>query len=146
MPFELPLADHASQHGTGRRCSRVVAEGLSGRATAYDDWTDIACRAKRAQSILPTLLDSHEPLDLIIIMLGTRTTSSRSWPARRPMRCPARERLVEQVARACGNWRDANDPTGSCSIVAPPVLVRDEQREHAELRGLDPCRLDRRVA
>src|SRR5690606_15821318 len=49
--------------------ARVIAEGLGGRTTAYDDWTVGADR--NGARILPTLLASHAPLDLVIIMLGT---------------------------------------------------------------------------
>lgn len=47
----------------------VVAEGLNGRTTAYDD--HLADCDRNGARILPTLLHSHGPLDLVIIMLGT---------------------------------------------------------------------------
>ncbi|MBN7805203.1 SGNH/GDSL hydrolase family protein [Agrobacterium rosae] len=47
----------------------VVAEGLNGRTTAYDD--HLADCDRNGARILPTLLHSHAPLDLVIIMLGT---------------------------------------------------------------------------
>src|SRR3954462_438693 len=49
--------------------ARVVAEGLGGRTTASDDW--YAAADRNGVRILPTLLESHSPLDLVIIMLGT---------------------------------------------------------------------------
>lgn len=49
--------------------ARVIAEGLGGRTTAHDDW--FANADRNGARILPTLLESHSPLDLIIIMLGT---------------------------------------------------------------------------
>ncbi|WP_421850200.1 SGNH/GDSL hydrolase family protein [Oricola sp.] len=52
---------------TGR--ARVIAEGLNGRTTAFDDWLGAADR--NGARMLPTLLDTHKPLDLVIIMLGT---------------------------------------------------------------------------
>lgn len=48
---------------------RIIAEGLGGRTTAFDDPTALADR--NGARILPTLLGSHEPLDLVIIFLGT---------------------------------------------------------------------------
>lgn len=48
---------------------RVIPEGLGGRTTAYDD--HLAPCDRNGARILPTLLHSHAPLDLIIIMLGT---------------------------------------------------------------------------
>lgn len=48
---------------------RFIAEGLSGRTTSFDDYAAMADR--NGARILPTLLGSHYPLDLVAIMLGT---------------------------------------------------------------------------
>src|SRR5690606_20221544 len=58
----------ALERGLGGR-ARVIAEGLGGRTTAFDDFSSVADR--NGARVLPTLLDSHKPLDLVIIMLGT---------------------------------------------------------------------------
>ena len=47
----------------------VIAEGLNGRTTAYDD--HLADCDRNGATLLPTILHSHAPLDLVIIMLGT---------------------------------------------------------------------------
>lgn len=47
----------------------VISEGLPGRTTAFDDHTGPACR--NGVRALPVLLASHQPLDLVIVMLGT---------------------------------------------------------------------------
>ncbi|KJV10838.1 arylesterase [Elstera litoralis] len=47
----------------------VIAEGLGGRTTAYDD--GLADCDRNGARLLPTLLQTHGPLDLVIIMLGT---------------------------------------------------------------------------
>ena len=49
--------------------ARVIAEGLNGRTTASDDFT--AASDRNGVRILPTLLDTHQPLDLVVIMLGS---------------------------------------------------------------------------
>jgi len=47
---------------------QVIEEGLNGRTTVWDD----PCMAFRnGREHLPVLLDTHTPLDLVIIMLGT---------------------------------------------------------------------------
>lgn len=46
-----------------------IAEGLNGRTTAFDDHLGEADR--NGARVLPTLLTSHKPLDLVIILLGT---------------------------------------------------------------------------
>lgn len=48
---------------------RVIPEGLNGRTTVYDDYT-AACDRNGAR-VLPTILETHGPFDLIIILLGT---------------------------------------------------------------------------
>ncbi len=48
---------------------RVIPEGLGGRTTVFDDYSSIADR--NGARVLPTLLDTHKPLDLVVIMLGT---------------------------------------------------------------------------
>ncbi len=47
----------------------VIAEGLNGRTTGYDD--HLADCDRNGVKNLPTLLHTHQPLDLVIIMLGT---------------------------------------------------------------------------
>jgi len=49
--------------------AEVVAEGLNGRTTAFDD--HLADCDRNGAQILPTVLDTHKPLDLVIILLGT---------------------------------------------------------------------------
>lgn len=47
----------------------VIAEGLNGRTTGYDD--HLADCDRNGVKNLPTLLHTHQPLDLVVIMLGT---------------------------------------------------------------------------
>ena len=47
----------------------VISEGLGGRTTIYDDENG-PCDRNGAR-VLPVLLQSHSPLDLVIVMLGT---------------------------------------------------------------------------
>jgi lysophospholipase L1-like esterase len=46
----------------------IIAEGLNGRMTAFDD--NVADCDRNGARILPTMLQTHAPLDLVIIMLG----------------------------------------------------------------------------
>ena len=48
---------------------RVIAEGLNGRTTCYDDHSGPCDR--NGTRALPVCLASHSPLDLVVIMLGT---------------------------------------------------------------------------
>lgn len=59
----------------------VVAEGLNNRTTAFDD--EIEGRHKNGQRHFLACVESHMPLDLVVIMLGTNDLKSRfgktSW-------------------------------------------------------------------
>ena len=53
---------------------RVVEEGLNGRTTAFEDSLEEGRNGKR---LLPVLLRTHAPIDLIVIMLGTNDVKPR---------------------------------------------------------------------
>ena len=53
---------------------KVIPEGLNGRTTVWDDPIEEYRCGK--QQIIP-LLDSHAPLDLVIIMIGTNDLKCR---------------------------------------------------------------------
>ena len=48
---------------------RVIAEGLNGRTTAYDD--HLGDCERNGVKLLPTILATHKPIDLVIFLLGT---------------------------------------------------------------------------
>ncbi|MDM9629728.1 SGNH/GDSL hydrolase family protein [Rhizobium sp. S152] len=48
---------------------RIIAEGLNGRTTAFDD--HLADCDRNGARVLPTILQTHAPLDLVILLLGT---------------------------------------------------------------------------
>jgi len=54
--------------GLGGR-ARIIAEGLGGRTTVFDD--SFSPADLNGARILPTLIKSHAPLDCVVIMLGT---------------------------------------------------------------------------
>lgn len=47
---------------------RIIEEGLCGRTTVFDDPLRFG---RRGSQMLPVLLETHNPLDLVIVMLGT---------------------------------------------------------------------------
>ncbi len=53
----------------------VIAEGHPGRTTVHDDPVEGAHR--NGLTVLPTLLESHRPLDLVLVMLGTNDLKQR---------------------------------------------------------------------
>jgi lysophospholipase L1-like esterase len=59
----------------------VIAEGLNGRTTTHDDPAD-GGPVKNGHRFLPVILESHAPIDLVIIKLGTNDLKERfSVPA-----------------------------------------------------------------
>jgi lysophospholipase L1-like esterase len=48
---------------------QVIEEGMNGRTTVYDDPT--VSENRNGAALLPALLTSHQPLDLVILALGT---------------------------------------------------------------------------
>lgn len=53
----------------------VIEEGLNGRTTCIDD--PVEGTRKNGATFLPVALESHYPLDLVIIMLGTNDLKTR---------------------------------------------------------------------
>ncbi|AHM02517.1 lipolytic enzyme, G-D-S-L [Roseibacterium elongatum DSM 19469] len=53
----------------------VLAEGLPGRTTVHDD--PIEGGKRSGLEVLPAILLSHEPVDLLILMLGTNDLKPR---------------------------------------------------------------------
>jgi lysophospholipase L1-like esterase len=53
----------------------VVSEGLNGRTTVLDD--PVEGKHRNGESYLLPCLESHKPLDLVIIMLGTNDLKAR---------------------------------------------------------------------
>lgn len=47
---------------------RVVEEGLCGRTTIFEDPLR---DGRRGTELLPTILESHKPVDMVVLMLGT---------------------------------------------------------------------------
>jgi lysophospholipase L1-like esterase len=96
--------------------ARVIEEGLNGRFTVYDDPASEECR--NGAEVLPVLLASHSPLDLVIILLGT---NDLQWigPRRAFDAMWGMARLIEIAQRF--SYR-AGMPTPDVLIVSPPHL------------------------
>jgi lysophospholipase L1-like esterase len=96
--------------------ARVIAEGLGGRTTVFDDHA--AAAERNGARALPMLLGSHYPLDLLVIMLGANDL--------KPHVCGSAigagagiERLVE-IAQTYPYGGGAAAP--QVLIVAPPLF------------------------
>lgn len=114
-PFEMRWPSVLMAGLEGR--ARVVAEGLGGRTTCFDDHS--APNERNAVRSLPMVLGSHAPLDLVIIMLGTNDL--------KPMLCglaagaQAGMRRLVQITRGYP-WKQGQ-VVPQILIVAPPPCV-----------------------
>lgn len=54
---------------------QVIAEGLPGRTTVHDD--PVEGGARNGIAVLPAILHSHRPIDLMVVMLGTNDLKPR---------------------------------------------------------------------
>lgn len=110
--------------GLGADRARIIAEGLGGRTTVFDDYAAEADR--NGARLLPTILGSHVPLDGVVIMLGTNDLKTylcgSAFGAAMGMK-----RLV-QIIRSYPYDIDATCP--QIVLVAPPHCVKTE---HADL-------------
>jgi lysophospholipase L1-like esterase len=108
--------------------ARVIAEGLGGRTTVHDDWYANADR--NGARILPTLLASHNPLDAVVIMLGTNDL--KPFRGRTALEASYGIRRLVQVIRGHAAMDGSTPP--AIVIVAPPHLsttnVHPEMMDH----------------
>jgi len=100
----------------------VIEEGLSGRTTVF---VDPVHESMDALSIVSPVLSSHEPLDLLIIMLGTNDTKDRLG-----VNAACIALGMERLVRKCMSIDCWGDKKPNILIVAPPP-IGDELK--------DPC-------
>ncbi|MGI9400216.1 MAG: SGNH/GDSL hydrolase family protein [Rhizobiaceae bacterium] len=95
----------------------IIEEGLPGRTTVHDD--PIEGRHKNGMSALPMVLETHRPIDALVIMLGTNDLKARfsvgPWDI-----ADAAGRLVE-AAISIPCWADENNP--SILLVCPAPII-----------------------
>lgn len=96
----------------------VIAEGLNGRTTAYDD--HLADCDRNGATLLPTILHSHAPLDLVIIMLGTNDLKRGIGAGSAVGAVKGVERLVSLIRHHAWSFEDHDEP--EILIVSPPHI------------------------
>jgi len=108
----------------------VVTDALNGRTTAFDD--HMVFPERNAVKTLPTALGAHQPLDLVILLLGTNdlkrhTGGGRVFESRQGM-----ERLVE-IILGFPYQRGYRAP--KILLVAPPMFCETLEPDFALLFG-----------
>ncbi len=108
---------------------RVIEEGQNGRTTVFDDETTFESR--NGAVALPLLLITHQPLDLVIIMLGTNdikfAARCRAFDASMGM-----ERLI-QIVKTANYMKGYKIP--QVLIMSPPCLVPTKDEWFNDLWG-----------
>jgi lysophospholipase L1-like esterase len=104
---------------------QVIAEGLNGRTTAFDD--DLAGENRNGARMLPTLLGTHSPLDVIVIMLGSN--DMKPWIHGNPLATKQGMGRLVKIVRGHAYPLDAEAP--EILLVAPPPVSRTENAEFA---------------
>lgn len=96
---------------------RIVEEGHPGRTTVHDD--PIEGAHKNGLAVLPALLESHRPIDLVVLMLGTNDLKARYSVT--PMDIALAVERLALAVRASPAGPDAASP--ALLLVAPvPIL------------------------
>ncbi len=104
---------------------KVIAEGLNGRTTAFDD--HLAGEDRNGARILPTLLGTHAPLDLIVIMLGSN--DMKPWIHGNPV--AAKQGMARLVKIVQGHPYPLEAEAPEILLVSPPSVSRTENAEFA---------------
>ena len=108
---------------------RVIEEGMNGRTTVFDDPTDGTSLSGAVS--LPIMLKTHQPLDLVIIMLGTNdikfAARCRAFDAAMGM-----ARLIEIVQKFSFL---PSYTTPEILITSPPCLVNTADEWFNDLWG-----------
>ncbi len=93
----------------------VIEEGLNGRTTVWDDPIELH---KNGAAYLPPCLDTHKPIDLIILMLGTNDLKKRFSLSAFDIRAGA-ERLLKIIA---GSGSGQGKQAPKVLLLSPPYV------------------------
>jgi lysophospholipase L1-like esterase len=95
----------------------VIEEGLNGRTTVWDDPIE---GYKNGKTYLPPCLETHKPLDLVIILLGTNDLKTRfSVPA---ADIAAGAGVLVQIVQKSETGREGGAP--QVLLLAPPPIAK----------------------
>lgn len=99
----------------------VIEEGLSGRTTCFDDPLH---EGLSGLDSINSCLISHEPVDLLIIMLGTNDTKERFCVTPEAIGI-AMQRLIKKAKSTDGCWAN-NNPN---ILIVTPKNIDDEYEQ-----------------
>lgn len=94
----------------------VIEEGLNGRTTVFDDPLE---PHRNGSAYLPACLQSHKPIDLVILMLGTNDLKTRFSASSFEIANGAGRLIEIMAASAAGR---AGGATPEVLLLAPPPI------------------------
>lgn len=103
----------------------VIADGLNGRTTAYDD--HLAGEDRNGARTLPLALGVHSPLDLVVIMLGAN--DMKPWIHGNAFVSRHGMARLAQIVRTHPYQLDA--PAPKLLIVSPPPISSTDNADFA---------------
>lgn len=106
--------------------ARIIADGLNGRTTAFDD--HLVAEDRNGARTLPTCLATHSPLDLVIIMLGSN--DMKPWIHGRALVAANGMRRLVHTVRTHAYFFEAPPP--QVVVVSPPPVTRTDNVEFSE--------------
>lgn len=95
---------------------RVIEEGLNGRTTA---WDDPLADGRNGKKSLKVILESHSPIDLLVIMLGTNDLKHRFGLSAYNIAQGVSE--LVQVAKESNAGPDGANP--QILLIVPPRII-----------------------
>jgi lysophospholipase L1-like esterase len=105
----------------------VIAEGLNGRTTAFDD--HLSGSDRNGARVLPTLLSTHSPIDLLIILLGTNDI--KPFIAGRAI--ASKQGVQRLIGIARGHAYPLGESPPDILLVAPPLLCETAEPDLAAM-------------
>ena len=109
---------------------RVIEEGLNGRTCAFND---PVMPGRRGLDVLPILLDTHRPLDVVLVALGTND-SKKHFHANPGVIARGMSLMLDCILKsncgACG--RESATPPRVILIAPPPLGPQSEFAEFFE--------------
>lgn len=112
------------QKQIGQEC-RIIEEGLNGRTTVHNE-EDRPFRS--GAEMLPVLMESHAPIDLVIIMLGTNDLKSKfnSTP----------QQIAENMKSVCQlALNNEYNPNVQVLLISPTLVVDMNKEDQTEFKG-----------
>ncbi|MBK8091040.1 MAG: SGNH/GDSL hydrolase family protein [Verrucomicrobiaceae bacterium] len=94
---------------------KIIEEGQNGRTTVHDD---PFAAARNAKTVLPSILESQKPLDLVILMLGTNDL--KAIFAVSPPEIAVGMKIIAQMILASDAGLEGRPP--ALLILCPPII------------------------